>query len=428
MPASEHQLQKKAEIINLIREGHKKICLIGSAGVGKTYLVNELINDIKRDRTLIKGYNNGMIYVTAPTHKALSVLKGKVTADVEFKTIHSALGLKLVTNAKTGARNFVPDRSSKNVQEFKRGKICFVDESSMLNTELLDMLMNDYSGLTVVFIGDSKQINPVGEQESPVFHRGLPTVELTEIVRQGAGNPIIDLSRDISRIFFRRPKITEEGNGYLYDNNLSQIISDLAEVNGTDELKYLAYTNDCVDGINEAVRKHRYGNPMKIEVAETIVFNSPYGNFFTNQEVKVQEADIITDFFEVPTQDTKFTRDGQKHGKTDQIKLRYYRVNDSFNVIHEDSEKVLHQTSRLIADCCAKQGWSWLGYYNFVEQFADIKYNHAITVHKSQGSTYRNAIVNVGNIDMNRNIEEKQRLFYTAVTRASNLLILNNVV
>ena len=44
-----------------------------------------------------------------------------------------------------------------------------------------------------------------------------------------------------------------------------------------------------------------------------------------------------------------------------------------------------------------------------------------------QGSTYKEAIVNVGNLNMNKDANEKQRLFYTAVTRASDLLILANV-
>lgn len=44
-----------------------------------------------------------------------------------------------------------------------------------------------------------------------------------------------------------------------------------------------------------------------------------------------------------------------------------------------------------------------------------------------QGSTYKQAVVNVGNLNYNKNASEKERLFYTAVTRASDLLILGNV-
>ena len=64
---------------------------------------------------------------------------------------------------------------------------------------------------------------------------------------------------------------------------------------------------------------------------------------------------------------------------------------------------------------------------NFISLFATFKYNHALTVHKSQGSTYKQAIINIKNIEMNPNKKEKKRLLYTAITRASDLVILYNV-
>lgn len=44
-----------------------------------------------------------------------------------------------------------------------------------------------------------------------------------------------------------------------------------------------------------------------------------------------------------------------------------------------------------------------------------------------QGSTYKQAIVNIKNLGLNKNKTERERLLYTAVTRASNLLILYKV-
>ena len=64
---------------------------------------------------------------------------------------------------------------------------------------------------------------------------------------------------------------------------------------------------------------------------------------------------------------------------------------------------------------------------NFLSTFASFKYNHALTIHKSQGSTYKTTVLNVRDINFNQKEKEKQRLFYTGVTRASDLLILYNV-
>lgn len=44
-----------------------------------------------------------------------------------------------------------------------------------------------------------------------------------------------------------------------------------------------------------------------------------------------------------------------------------------------------------------------------------------------QGSTYEQTIINIRDVNINRNIAEKQRLLYTGVTRSSYLLYLYKV-
>lgn len=427
-----HQTDAFNRIINFIKGGEKRVLLKGSAGTGKTFLVKELADFIVRDWSINPNYNNGEVYVTAPTNKALSILQGKITSKVEFKTIHSALKMKMYTDAKSGQRKFIKPKSSyNNKNPFEHAKACFVDECSMLNSEFIGgnekvtvPYLQDYT-FPIIFTGDSAQLNPVLEEFSPVFHQGYPEVELTEIIRQGKGNPIIELSRDIDLIYFKKPKVIE-GKGYVYSNNKQSLIDNLAEVNGTDDLKYLAYTNNDIDSMNQLVRERRYGNPKRIEKDETIVFNSPYGNFFTNKEVKVESVEVIIDDISVPKEKTRY-ENGLPITDIDSIKIKYYRINDAINVIHEHSDDVFKAISTTLKENCNRHGWNWNGYFFFVEQFADIKYNHAITIHKSQGSTYKESILNIGNIAFNKNAAEKQRLLYTGITRASNLVILNNV-
>ena len=426
MPLTEHQVEKKDEIFNYLREGTNRILLLGSAGTGKTYLAGELVKLFKRDFTINKLFNNGRIYALAPTNKALAVLMGKINSPVEFKTTHSALKMvKSQPDRITGLRKFVRAKKSFNKEDdFEHCKIAINDECSMLNSELLTYLQ-DYN-FPIIFMGDDKQINPVGEPFSPVFHQNYATVKLTEIVRQGKGNPIIDLSNDLDLIYFKEPNMID-GKGYTYSNAKNILIDNLAEVNGTDEMKYLAFTNDTVDDTNRLVRERRYGTPKRIEKDETIVFNSPFGSFYTNQEVKVENVEVITDYILVPAAKTRYDKDNIPISNVDKIKMKCYRINDSINVVHEQSDYIFKEILKGINYYCAKHGWDWRGKYYFTEQFADIKYNHAITVHKSQGSTYKEAIVNIGDITLNRNIEERNRLLYTGITRASDVVILNNV-
>jgi exodeoxyribonuclease-5 len=67
---------------------------------------------------------------------------------------------------------------------------------------------------------------------------------------------------------------------------------------------------------------------------------------------------------------------------------------------------------------------AWSKYYNLLDRYADVKYNYALTVHKSQGSTFDNVIVINCDIERVREIKERNKLLYTAITRAKNKLFM----
>ena len=59
---------------------------------------------------------------------------------------------------------------------------------------------------------------------------------------------------------------------------------------------------------------------------------------------------------------------------------------------------------------------------NVKDPFAEIHYGYAITVHKSQGSTFKNVFIDMSDILENNNISETSKCLYTALTRASSTL------
>lgn len=433
---TKHQSEKLAESLNILSTGNR-LLISGSAGVGKTFLVN----------TLVKQFPNSTIVCSAPTNKAVAVLKNKVdkTNNISFITTHSALKLKRSIDFKTGAVSFKPSYDSK-YPPLREVKFLIIDEASMLNTSLLKYAEEsaDKQNCKLIFLGDSKQLPPVGEEISPVFSKDFPEVELTEIIRQKGGSPIIELSRDLNLIKSKKPLQNENG-GYIFTEDYDKIINTLAFVNGTDKLKFLAYTNRKVDLINQKVRQKIYGNPAKIEKGETLVFNAPYkDSYFTNEELLVKEVIIREKNF-------SFLVDIHNE-KSDSVKIKYYSINpvkveeplfdskdtwtsdkkvktlltDDIIVIHEDSEKDFEKICSFLKDKAKLAEVPWVEFYRFNEQFADIKYNHALTVHKSQGSTFEQVIMDVRDINFNQNKEEKEKMLYTAVTRASNLIILYN--
>ena len=59
---------------------------------------------------------------------------------------------------------------------------------------------------------------------------------------------------------------------------------------------------------------------------------------------------------------------------------------------------------------------------NIVDCFAQLNYGYCITVHKSQGSTFKNVFIDMNDILDNNNLSETSRCLYTSITRTSNTL------
>lgn len=440
MKVTVHQREKLDEGL-IILQSSKRLVIRGNAGVGKTFVVNTLIKEILRGKPL---RDNQKAVCSAPTHKALSVLEGKISyiPGLQFSTVHSSLCYKMITDRRTGKKSFEPSYHPK-YPPLLGVALWIIDEASMIGAKMLKDIEEHAkkNGTTVIFLGDDKQINPVKEDDSPVFLAGYPEIELTEIVRQAEGNPIITLSRNLKQIWNKVPELTEDEKGYLYTSDEFAIIEQLALANGTDEVKYLAWENAEVDRMNTLVRQRIYGmNPAKIEQGETIIFDEPYRQqYTTNQEVKIETVTVGSKRFYVQTEASVII-DGRRQDKLETVMLKLYCINPPINeetgkpdfdngifIIHEDSDKDYKNFVTKLSAHCHQRDLEYEKRNNFIDLFAKFKYNHALTVHKSQGSTYKNTVLNVGNINRNHNQKEKNRLLYTGTTRASDLLILYNV-
>jgi ATP-dependent exoDNAse (exonuclease V) alpha subunit len=95
------------------------------------------------------------------------------------------------------------------------------------------------------------------------------------------------------------------------------------------------------------------------------------------------------------------------------------------HVLHEESQDEYKKILNLLKlKAIEKKGKdkTWVKYYNFVRRYADVNYSYSISCHKSQGSTYKNVFVLDDDIEANYHIEERNRIKYTAYTRASEKL------
>ncbi|MFT5602063.1 MAG: ATP-dependent exoDNAse (exonuclease V) alpha subunit [Flavobacteriales bacterium] len=142
--------------LELLKSG-KNIFLTGSAGTGKTYVLNQFIKHLKTSKVKVA--------VTASTGIAATHISGS--------TIHSwsGIGIKQLLSSKDLAglkkKKYLTD-------QFKKAKVLIIDEISMLHREQLDSIHNvlsyclgdtrAFGGLQVVLCGDFFQLPPIGKQ------------------------------------------------------------------------------------------------------------------------------------------------------------------------------------------------------------------------------------------------------------------------
>ena len=152
--------------------------------------------------------------------------------------------------------------------------------------------------------------------------------------------------------------------------------------------------------------------------------------FNTNDEFTVERYTIEKDT-------PRFVIDDHPDAEPLSVELNYYDTEVSYlndadevvkvwiKILHESSEVEFQKVANILKlRAIQKRGKdkSWIRYYNFLRRFADVSFAYAISCHKSQGSTYNTAFVLEDDIDMNWDVVERNRIKYTAYTRASRKL------
>ena len=453
--------QRKAfdKLCNFLMSPDDSIYVIkGWAGTGKTYCVILFVKYVLEIVYPTKNWYK--IAVTGPTNKSVRVIKktsGIRNTRVTFQTTHKLLGLKEKITM-DGKQEFTNDGDFK--PSINSTKLLIIDEVSMLNDDLFEKIL-EYRGKTKInCMGDPAQIPPVGRPDCIPFREELAgtykikTVELRTIMRQKEGNAIIDSSVSIrSNIGSPQPQVepitvlNEKGEGIEFLNlNSSEIRRSFPErlkgyfktdrFSGDSEYaKVIAWRNKTVDTMNGVIRNVIYGEEAKtskILLGEKLIANNPviqegYVVLNTNEEFTVTS-------FEVRTDNLRFMISKNPDDEPVEITLKYYGtdvvyLNDNdeemkveIEILHEDSEGEFKKFANILRlRAIEKRGAdkSWLHYYNFLRRYADVNYSYAITAHKSQGSTYNTTFVLEDDINMNLDVVERNRIKYTAYTRAS---------
>jgi len=249
------------------------------------------------------------------------------------------------------------------------------------------------------------QIPPVNESISPIWKRKYPSFTLTEIVRQAKDNPIIQMSYDI-----RQGKMNTFQS---YINPPKIMMGSLQEMKKFylehyDSTTILSYRNSIVDKANFWARNLIKNNPKdKFLIGEKVYIRS----VSKDQIHKLEDIATIVDVSEpvtYPPYDFNIQRIIIESEKGTEIMLIPYDEKDIAKI---------NKNKKKLVDMAKKNEIKWEEYYNFVESFGDLKLIMAMTVHRSQGSTFQNVIVNIDDI-------KDRNMLYTAITRVSDKVFL----
>jgi energy-coupling factor transporter ATP-binding protein EcfA2 len=422
------QIRALGEILAAVSPGGSHI-LTGYAGSGKTTLMWHLTRALHERRQSVA--------LTAPTHKAVAVLSAKLrTAGIEgvtCRTIQSLLSLK----PKPHGDRLVFERDKR--AEPVMVDVVVIDECSMVDADLLRHIHRHLPVSFVLFVGDPAQLPPVGEKESRTFGTESRS-HLDTIVRQGADNPVLAAATAIRESQGRELDMTwaksvnAPPHGLFVPGKpgdwLKRTFTSAEFDADPDSFRYLAWTNKRVAEVNDRVRRWRYGDDIATPFmpGERALFRAPVIAdekiiFATNEEAKVMSICQIDHIHQVPSADNVYGwteslpvwRMDMESADGEQVTVYMPADVPAYN-------KVIARITDEAAECRAR----WKHLHDFKSSLANLQSIYAMTVHTSQGSTFRNAFVDVGDIKRRAetNVLEAQQLFYVAATRPTTALIL----
>lgn len=412
---NEGQAAAENAFFEFMLSDEREMIMSGAGGTGKTFLMGRMVDKVlpqyeKMCKMLGRKVEYTDVHMTATTNKAAEVL-GHATGR-PTSTIHSFLNLKLENGYDNGVSKLTRSKSWR----IHQNQILFIDESSMVNAALHRHVGEATMNCKVIYVGDHCQLAAVGESVPNVFTLGLRQANLTEQMRN-SGNPALmavcaQLRETVETGVFKPIKIVP-GSIDLLNGTEMQYMVDQTFANPETNSRILAFTNERVNEYNGYIRNIR-GLPAEFTVGEHLICNKTYqhnaaSSLSTESEVRIiHMADSVIDV--MVDEDHPDVR----------MMVRLATLEDQFGGTLTNVPIVVDPTHRARLLSYFKSGKQWKKYYNLQDSFPDLRQRDGQTVHKSQGSTYDSAFIDLTDISKCPNPRMAARLLYVAFSRAKH--------
>jgi hypothetical protein len=403
---TQDQQEAYRQFIDFICDPHQSEFVIsGYAGTGKSTLVSHILKTLPTILRTVKLLTSEELFwkkeLTATTNKAAEALQSLVKEPVG--TIHSLLSLKPYMDTET-----FESQLTRTSRKKKKGLILFIDEASYIDHSLLHQIFRSVEDSKIIFIGDPAQLSPVKSAGTPAFELDCNKAHLTEVVRQQAGNQIIDLATS-----FRNT--VNNGDFFSFaPNNVhvthlprgpfeSKILDEFRRADfKRNDAKVLAWTNDTIIAYNRAIRKEIYGRP-DLQPGDYAICNS----FFSYKGITLRAEDDV--FINEIHYDTQFDVNGWT--------IRFNDNEDFFFMPeNQNAKKQCIRKAR-------KEGEKGT-IRHIYDTWIDLRATFACTINKSQGSTYQTVFIDLDDVKKCNNGNQIARMMYVAVSRASKEVFL----
>jgi len=426
--------------------------LRGYAGTGKTTLIAALVKvlpALKKRAVLL-----------APTGRAAKVMS--------YYSGRKALTIHKKIYRKKSAVSFQMDfMLGENLHE---DTLFIIDEASMISNEpanvfskslLHDLIRYVQSGknCTLLFVGDTAQLPPVGLSDSPAlsasyleneFQLCVYPLELTTVVRQSKDSGIL---YNATKIREQITSSTQEQYEFPFPKFITKGFKDLYRMTGERLIEGINYAYDKYGIENTMIicRSNRSANLYNQNIRNRILFRDEEltggdyimvvkNNYYWLQENNMGEGFIANgDMAKVRKVSNIHDQHGYRFADVtlefidlDEIEPITCRVildslyADGPSLSYDDQKNLYEEIALDYADIPDKkdrlEAIKKDPYYNALQ----IKFAFAVTCHKAQGGQWPIVFVDQGYVNDEMLDLEFLRWLYTAVTRATQELFLVN--
>lgn len=413
--------EEQKQVIEFANNGHSLFILCGYAGTGKS-LISKAILDL-----LSKRYGKELLMCCALSGIASDRIRK--SSGYQAGTIQS-----LLIKAKKGGGKLPY-------------KVILLDETSMVNSEILYKLFKVSNADTIfILVGDPAQLPPIGAGDP--FHdiikkEIVPVVELTKIYRQSEDKVItyfanqirqarvpgdykkkyndfeyIDVS--INNYFALKKKLKDKELRKLREENTQKILQSISQ-KAFGYRKNLQHFLEIRDIIN-FVTYFQLITPVKNGVLGVDNLNIQLQNILNPQsdshkliDLGLVKFHLFDKVVHVTNQDMDCYLPQDFKDKNRDEKIKRKRVFNGmigvlFQIDHQEELLwVFYPNDSLVVE------------YTFDEARDLLRLAYALTIHKTQGSEFRNVIIPMS---YSHFIMLNNKLLYTAVTRAKEKCII----